>query len=370
MKRTLSLFAAASLMACNNGAPKTGAQPAPEALKQATATNWKGELPCADCEGIAYLLQLQPNDTFYERSIYLGKPGDAFVDKGTWEMSSDSLVTLHNVAGETKFLAFRGEKLELLDKDAKPITSSLAAKYKLERTTLSNVQTPNTVDFTASGNEPFWSLEIDFDKSMHFKNVDGAEIVTPASQGERAADAPVTRYHAETEQGSLTVQLFRQTCENDMSGEQSAYSVTVDVKFKGDTDYKQYTGCGHFLGAYRLNTLWALEKIGNQAIDPKESPKGSPTLELQLVEGKVYGYGGCNRFGGDVKLENGQLVFGPLMSTEMACANSDVEARYLKLLTGQKITYVLDGEHLYLGEGENKMTFSKAKIDNTIKRGK
>ncbi|MCK7553672.1 copper resistance protein NlpE N-terminal domain-containing protein [Chitinophaga sedimenti] len=104
-----------TLLACNGSAPKSGATPAPDALKQAAAANWKGEIPCADCEGIAYLLQLQPNDTFYERSIYLGKPGDAFVDKGTWEMSADSLVTLHNISGQTKFLAYRGEKLEILD---------------------------------------------------------------------------------------------------------------------------------------------------------------------------------------------------------------------------------------------------------------
>ena len=33
-------------------------------------------------------------------------------------------------------------------------------------------------DFIATGNEPFWRLEIDFDKVMHFKMPDGFEITT------------------------------------------------------------------------------------------------------------------------------------------------------------------------------------------------
>ncbi|MCK7553671.1 META domain-containing protein [Chitinophaga sedimenti] len=258
-------------------------------------------------------------------------------------------------------------------RDAKSINSTHASKYKLEKTTIetnpaiANAQALNGTDFVGGGNEPFWSVEIDFDKSMHFKNVDGLDISVPAGKGERAADAPVTRYHAENEQGALTVQLFRQTCTDDMSGETRSYRVVVDVKQKADKDYKQYTGCGQFIGAYRLNALWELEKIGDKTIDPKASPNGRPTLELQLAEEQAYGYGGCNRFGGKVKLENGQLVFGQLVSTEMACPGLEVESQYLKLLTGQKVAYLLDGEVLFLGEGDTKMTFKKGKVDPGVK---
>lgn len=351
----------AIMAACNTSISKTGSQPAPEALKLATAANWKGEIPCADCEGIAYLLQLQPNDSFYERSVYLGKPGDAFVDKGTWEMGSDSLVTLKNVGGEIKYFAFKGDKLQMLDKEAQPITSPLARKYNLERTTIEgNTQPLEGVDFAGGGNEPFWSIEIDFDKNIHFKTPDGLDITVPAVKGERAMDAPVTRYYSISGKDTLTVQLFRQSCTNDMSGAVSDYRVTVDVK------NRQFSGCGQFLGNYRLNALWQLDKIGDTAVDAKRQP----TLELLLNEEKAYGYGGCNRFGGSVKLVNGKLTFGDMAATEMACENLKTESQYLQTLNNQTLSFQLDGNSLYIGEGAHKLTFSKAKTDTGVKGSK
>lgn len=351
----------AIMAACNTGVSKTGSEPAPEALKQATAANWKGEIPCADCEGIAYLLQLQPNDSFYERSVYLGKPGDAFVDKGTWEMGADSLVTLKNVGGEIKYFAFKGDKLQMLDKEAQPITSPLARKYNLERTALAtNTQPSEGLDFAGSGNEPFWSIEIDFGKNMHFKTPDGLDITVPAVKGERAMDAPVTRYYSISGQDTLTVQLFRQSCTNNMSGAVSDYRVTVDAKSR------RFSGCGQFLGSYRLNALWQLEKIGNTAVNAQRRP----TLELLLNEEKAYGYGGCNRFGGSVKLADNKLTFGAIMATEMACENLETESQYLQALNNKTLSFQLDGNSLYLGEGDHKLTFSKAQTDTSVKGNK
>jgi uncharacterized membrane protein len=111
------------------------------------------------------------------------------------------------------------------------------------------------VDFTASGNEPFWSLEIDFDKDMHFKTPGGFEIITPVPKGERAMDANVTRYAAKTEQGLLTIQIAQLECINDMSGKKSDYNVTVDVKTNTDKNYTTYKGCGNYITDSRLNEI-------------------------------------------------------------------------------------------------------------------
>lgn len=72
------------------------------------------------------------------------------------------------------------------------------------------------IDFIATGNEPFWSLEIDFEKTMHFKMVGGFEITTPAVEGVKAMDANVIRYHANTEKSTLIVQVQKLECINDM----------------------------------------------------------------------------------------------------------------------------------------------------------
>lgn len=85
-------------------------------------------------------------------------------------------------------------------------------------------------DFLWSGTEPFWSIKIDFMKSMHFKMADGYEITVPASPVTRAMDADVTRYHSVSEQGTLTVQIDHFSCMNEMSGKKSDYAVNVNLQ--------------------------------------------------------------------------------------------------------------------------------------------
>ncbi len=139
-----------------------------------------------------------------------------------------------------------------------------------------NEMLTNGIDFTASGNEPFWSLQIDFNKSMHFKTVSGFEITTPVPEGVKAMDANVTRYAAKTEQGLLTVQIAKQECINDMSGKKSDYHVTVDVKRSTDKNYTTYKGCGNYVTDYRLHDIWMLEDMNGQTIDVQQYGKERP----------------------------------------------------------------------------------------------
>ena len=45
------------------------------------------------------------------------------------------------------------------------------------------------IDFYALGNEPFWSLDMDFENEFKFKNLDGLIIIVPAVKGIKAMDA-------------------------------------------------------------------------------------------------------------------------------------------------------------------------------------
>ena len=44
------------------------------------------------------------------------------------------------------------------------------------------------IDFYARGNEPFWALDMDFDKGFYFKTLNGIEINTPPFDGQKAMD--------------------------------------------------------------------------------------------------------------------------------------------------------------------------------------
>jgi len=203
-------------------------------------------------------------------------------------------------------------------------------------------------DFIASGTEPFWSLEIDFDKMMHFKTVGGLDITTPAVEGVKAMDADVTRFAAKTEKGNLIVQLMKQECTNNMSSEKSAYRVTVDVKNITDREPKIYEGCGQYLYDYRLNDIWVLESINNKKLAAASFPKGLPQLEISIAKQNIFGHTGCNNINGASEVQGKKIWFGYLVSTKMACPNMEFENQYLHQLSNRTIPYFIKPGKLHL----------------------
>lgn len=159
------------------------------------------------------------------------------------------------------------------------------------------------IDFIATGNEPFWKLEIDFDKLMHFKMLDGFEITSAVGEGIKAMDANVIRYSANNEKGTLIVQIQKSECINDMSGEKLGYNVTIDTKNKTDKNYLTYKGCGQYIADYRLDDIWVLDSINNKKIKAANFIKKLPYLELNLTEKKVFGSTGCNTITGLIEIK-------------------------------------------------------------------
>ena len=81
----------------------------------------------------------------------------------------------------------------------------------------------------------------------------------------------------------------------------------------------------------RLEGEWRVESLDGAA-----PPAGAaPTIEFG-AEGKLFGNGGCNNYGGGFAYEAGVLTVGPLFSTKMACepARMDFETRFLERLEG------------------------------------
>ncbi len=218
------------------------------------------------------------------------------------------------------------------------------------------------IDFTASGTEPFWSLEIDFDKQMHFKTVGGFEITTPVSEGVKAMDAQVVRYRAKTEQGEIIVQLARRECINSMSGVKFEYSVSVDMKQNIEKDYIRYEGCGTYTADYRINDIWVLEQINETTLKREDFLKGLPLLEINLAQRKVFGHTGCNNLNGAAEVQGKKISFGMFVTTRMACPNTDFENRYLASLQRRTIPYKIDSGKLQLQVGSDSV-YTYNKID-------
>ena len=364
MNNYIISFLILALAGCANSKNNVEFKPAPEELKKEIISTWKGILPCADCEEIHYTLSIMPDGRYDASSIYMGRPVDELKVSGTWELSVDSMLILIEKNSKSIFL-FDGNELIMRDNDGKKISSTFEEMYHLRRfvseesTALWNKKMLAGVNFSASGNEPFWSLEIKFDSTLHFKTMSGKELILPAGKSEKTTDANSTRYHSESSEGIIIVQLFKQNCIDDMSGAKKSFRVDVQVKMAGDTKYTNYKGCGKYIGDYRLHDIWALQRIGDKVIDAKEYQHGVPTIEFQLNEGKVFGFGGCNRFFGNIQMEEDKISFNQVGSTEMACPDLKLETQFLGLFADKTVPYKVTEGILYLGEGDNMLVFKK-----------
>jgi heat shock protein HslJ/uncharacterized membrane protein len=100
------------------------------------------------------------------------------------------------------------------------------------------------IDIMATGNEPFWWLEIDEQKNTWFGIIGGDTVDASTPQAKPLKDAKGSNYKLQTKNGVLDVIIYDKKCVNDMSGE--SLPKTVKVTFNNKT----YNGCGRLLAAY------------------------------------------------------------------------------------------------------------------------
>ena len=110
-----------------------------------------------------------------------------------------------------------------------------------------------------------------------------------------------------------------------------------------------------------MGPQWRLESF-----DANEPVPAELQITLAVSVGKLNGNGGCNRYMGSIDngAAPGQLVIGPLASTEMACAQAanQAETRYLSALQHARTFLVQDGKLLvgYMdGDTARTLTYSR-----------
>jgi uncharacterized lipoprotein NlpE involved in copper resistance len=237
----------AAMAACNNNTPANQTDstlqnitPGTPAVIHITGT-YQGTLPCADCPGMDYQVSLYDDHTFSQLVAYQGRgQGIATVETGTWKQTSDSTVMLQKKTDSSSFLAAEG-KLLLLDTKGKRIEGVLASNYLLkpveggDRRQLLAEKGKTGIRFTANGNEPGWSLDLDNKKiSFHTMNGDSVQASLPPAR-------PNTDTLKVYTTPGITVSIRNNVCSDDMSGLMRPNTVQVQVKDK------TYQGCGEYL---------------------------------------------------------------------------------------------------------------------------
>lgn len=112
-----------------------------------------------------------------------------------------------------------------------------------------------------------------------------------------------------------------------------------------------------------INNTWVWNKTYNSTgpnmdVDDAISPKKEGAFTLQFTsDGKVSGTTDCNNFGGEYKLDSGEIWFGNFAMTEMFCPDSQ-EAEFISML--KEGTYSIGSQNFYI-ENDQTVVFNLKK---------
>ena len=84
-------------------------------------------------------------------------------------------------------------------------------------------------------------------------------------------------------------------------------------------------------------------KLVNIEQDRKMLPmvkRANAWIIFNLDSNQVSGFGGCNSFGGNAEVKEGEIGFGQMLSTLKACPGDSIERRLLETMVGQSQFYI------------------------------
>jgi uncharacterized lipoprotein YbaY/heat shock protein HslJ len=112
-----------------------------------------GTLPCADCEGLRYQLDLKEDGRYFLRRTYLGKSSAGTDETGRWRLDADGRTLSLQSGGKTseQFAMTSSDTLRLLDRAGRPIDSKLNYELKRQPTSVPN-------ETAAAIEEQYWKL--------------------------------------------------------------------------------------------------------------------------------------------------------------------------------------------------------------------
>ncbi|MBP1731994.1 MAG: Heat shock protein [Deltaproteobacteria bacterium] len=334
----IALFLPLQLLGMEQGTIRRGA-----ALLGDLPGSFVGDLPCADCEGIRYALNLFQDKSYFLSTTYLGKGDDATsYDIGSWTLSSDRRILVLKGGREAPLMfgIKEASALRMLDLEGREIKSSL--NYDLKR----------SARFERI--EPRLAM-----RGMYRYMADAgrfAECLTGQSW-------PVAK-----ERENATLERAY-TSARAQPGEELMVSIEGRVAMRPRMEgggvqptlvVERFTGvwpgetCGvRFSMAPLESTRWKLARLGDKPVIVRDGQRG-PELILQPEHRRVAGSGSCNRISGSYTLTNDQIKFGKLATTRMACADGmETEKEFLASLERVRKWNIL-GQYLQLYDEEGR----------------
>ena len=319
------------------GASKPASKPVQTAPLATLPASFIGELPCADCPGIRYQVNLFPDRAFFSRMTYLGRSDDGnFDDIGSWVLSSDRS-TIILKGGRDAPAMFRikdANTLRMLDVERRDIESPL--NYDLRRTK------------DVEPLEPRVAM-----RGMYRYFADAGwltECLTrrkwPVAQEKDNAALESAYAKARLTPGEeLLVNLEGQVAMRPKMEGQGAQPTLVVERFIGVSTGET---CGVRFSSVPLeNTYWKLTRLGGKAVTVTAKQR-EPHFVLDDKTKRIAGFGGCNRFTGTYQQNGDRLTFGKMAMTFMACPEEMETERDFAAALEQVRSWKILGDHLEL----------------------
>jgi uncharacterized membrane protein len=192
-------------------------------------------LPCTNCKGIEHTVLFNPDLTYRIEEHVLGSDKTRRKTTGIWKPANGDIWLYKDKSVVARY-TWKGDTLNYIDlksgvriplRQLPPAGNVAAWKDKQKE----------GIDFFGVGNEPFWKITIDEQKSIVFNLADGPKPISfKAAKPVSYADSTV--YQARNDSAILRVVIYTTFCSDGMSD--NIYNNKVKVLYND----KEYNGCG------------------------------------------------------------------------------------------------------------------------------
>jgi copper homeostasis protein (lipoprotein) len=315
---------------------------------------FEGELPCADCPGIHYRLDLLEDRVFFLRMTYLGRGADAIFDLiGTWTLSSD----------DSRLVLFGGTEA--------PIFFRLVDRDTVRKLDIEGREIESDLDYDLRRREGLEPLEPRLTMRGMYRYLADAALFEECLSGRRfpvameAEHAALERAYLEAQEQPgepLLVSLQGLIAQRPAVDGDGTVPTLVPERFIGVWPGET---CGSRMTIAELeNTYWKLTRLGDQPVIVGERQR-EPHIVLHQQDGRVAAFGGCNRMTGGYTVDGSAIEFSQMASTMMACPNGMNTEQGLAAALGRARSFRLIGQHLDLFDeaGELVARFEARPLD-------
>ena len=276
-----------------------------------------GTLPCADCQGLRYELNLFPDDSFFLRTTYQGSPAASATrdDWGSYVLSSDRrVIILRGAGGTTELFSIRdNSRLRKLDQQGQAIGTTL--NYDLRRS-------PSFAPLALRGSfRGAYAAIADTGRFIECASGKHWSVSDESSNG--ALQSAYRSAAAKPGQPVLVNLQGRLSTRPRADG--SGTETTLVVESVGAV-----TASGacekRFAGLPLEDTYWRLTSLGSTTVGAAANARNEPSLTFRTDPKLFSGSGGCNRLAGQYQIGSDSLTL-RAAGTMMACPGMDETER-------------------------------------------